>query len=216
MAVVPDRRWAGESAELVLFRSEVDIVRDEEIEIAVTIDIEERAARAPQRGIGAARVRDFAEPATTRIPIQRVRSDVGDIQVDQAVVVVVARACAHPVLAMADARGSGHVLKRSISAVPEQPMACALGDGWICERAAVHEKDVEPAIVIKVEEQAARPEDLGHELLVAGAADMREVQPRRHGDISEDWQVRSDVLSLGERSWRGLRRGPRARRGGPP
>src|SRR5687767_14040717 len=103
MAVIPDRRRTGIAAELVLSPTCVDVVRDEEVEVAVTIDIEERAARAPQRGIGAAGLRYFAEPAPTRIPIQHVRSDVGDIQVDQAIVVIVARTCAHAVLAMADA-----------------------------------------------------------------------------------------------------------------
>ena len=57
MAVIPDRRRTGVSAELVLSPGRVDVARDEEIEVAVTVDIEERAARAPQRGIGAARVR---------------------------------------------------------------------------------------------------------------------------------------------------------------
>ena len=71
-------------------------------------------------------------------------------------------------------------------------MACALGDGWIGERAAVNQKDVEPAIVIEVEEQAAGPEDLGQELLIAGAADMSEVQPGGHGDVSEHWKFRRD------------------------
>src|SRR5207244_10023864 len=93
------------------------------------------------------------------------------------------------VLAMADTRGCCHVLKRAVPAVPEQPVACALGDGWIGERAAVDEKDVEPAIVIKVEEQAARSEDLRQELLVAGAADMSEVQPRRTGHVTEHCKV---------------------------
>src|SRR5258705_4860971 len=80
-------------------------------------------------------------------------------------------------------------------------MARASGDGWICERAAVNEKDVEPAVVVKVEEQAAGPEDLGQELLVAGAADVSEVQPRGHGDVSEHWQFRRDGL------WFALQRG---------
>src|SRR6185436_4703592 len=102
MAVIPDRRRTGVSAELVPPPGHVDVVRDEEIEVAVMVDVEERTARAPQRGIGAARVRDLAETAMTRIPIEQVWSDVGDIQVDQAVVVVVARAGAHAVLAMAD------------------------------------------------------------------------------------------------------------------
>src|SRR2546423_14121656 len=71
-------------------------------------------------------------------------------------------------------------------------MARALGDGWISERSAVNEKDVEPAIVIKVEEQAARPEDLGQELLVARAADVTEVQPRGHGNVCELSKFRRD------------------------
>src|SRR5947208_16755423 len=107
MAVIPDRRRTGISAELVPSPGRVDVGRDEEIEFAVTVEIEERAARAPSvrlrsSSYGETRVRDFAEPAVTQIPIQHVGSDVGDIQVDQAVVVVVARACAHTVLAMAD------------------------------------------------------------------------------------------------------------------
>src|SRR5687767_475105 len=78
-------------------------------------------------------------------------------------------------------------------------MARAPGDGWIGERTAVHEKDVEPAIVINVEEQPARPEDLGQKLLVAGAADMREIQSCRCSDICERWQGRGDLLSLEKR-----------------
>src|SRR5215203_3475145 len=127
MAVVPDRRRAGISAELVFSPRCVDVVGDEQIEVAVTVDVEERAARAPERRIGAARVRHFAEPAMTSIPIQRVWSDVGDVQVDQAIVVVVAGAGAHPVLPMADARGCRYVLesvgcleRRRGTAVPEQ------------------------------------------------------------------------------------------------
>ena len=101
------------------------------------------------------------------------------MQVDQAIVVVVARAGAHPYSRWRISEAGCHIFERAVrAAVPEQPMACAPGDRYDPRRAAVNEKDVEPAIVIKVEEQAARPEDLGQELLVAGAADMGEVQPR--------------------------------------
>src|SRR6185369_8001145 len=103
----------------------VEVVRDKEIEFAVTVEIEERAARAPA-AFGPGGVWDFAEPAVTHIPIQRVWSDIGDVEVDQAVVFVVARACAHTVREMANTRGSCHVLERAVPAVPEQPMARAL------------------------------------------------------------------------------------------
>src|ERR1043166_3943087 len=164
MAVIPDRRGTGISAELVPSPGCVDVVRHEEIEFAVTVEIEERAPRAPAAVAGSARfgetgVGDLLEPAATDIAIERVGSDVGDIQIDLAVVVVVARACAHPVLAMTDTRGCRHVFECAVPAIPEQPVARALGDGWICERAAVHKKDVEPAVIIEVEEKATRSEE---------------------------------------------------------
>src|SRR5712691_4169439 len=103
MAVIPDRRRTGGSAELVLFPSCIDVVRDEEIEAAVPIEIGKRAARAPPargdtRGIG-----HVGKTAAAHVPVQGVAADAGDVQVDATVVVVVARTCAHTVLTMADA-----------------------------------------------------------------------------------------------------------------
>ena len=57
-------------------------------------------------------------------------------------------------------------------------MARAPGDRRIGERAAVHEKHVEPAVVVEVEKEAAASDDLGQELLAAGAVDRCRPCPR--------------------------------------
>src|ERR1700687_4277888 len=102
MAVIPDRRRTGVSAELVLFPGCVDVVRDEEIEAAVPIEIGKRAARAPPARGDTRSIGHVRKTAATHVPIQCVAADAGDVHVDAAVVVVVARACTHTVLAMAD------------------------------------------------------------------------------------------------------------------
>jgi hypothetical protein len=56
-------------------------------------------------------------------------------------------------------------------------VARALGDGRIGERAAVHEKHIEPAVVVEIEEEGGAPDDLGQELLVAGAVDVTKSSP---------------------------------------
>src|SRR5688572_5192159 len=126
MAVVPDRRRASRAAELIPPPA-VDIVGDEEIEVAIPIDVEKGAARAPQPwrlwgGVGAARVRLLGEPAAADVSVQGVATDTSDVEVDPAVVVVIAGARPHTVAAVADARGGGDVRERAITAVPEQAM----------------------------------------------------------------------------------------------
>jgi len=72
-------------------------MRDEEIEMAVAIVVDERGARAPQR-IGEARLRrDVGERAVAAIVEERRGAEPGDEQVEEAVVVVVADGRAHAV-----------------------------------------------------------------------------------------------------------------------
>ena len=82
MTVVPHRWWPGDAAEGILVDESVNVVGHEEIEVAVTIDVEKGTTGAPQIGIGAAGVRPLGKPSATGIAIQLIRSDVGDVQVD--------------------------------------------------------------------------------------------------------------------------------------
>ncbi len=163
----------------------VDVVGDEQVEVAVAIDVDERAARAPERRTGAAGVGDLGKPTASGIAIQRIRPDVGDVEIGEAVIVEVPRAGAHAVVAVADVRAVRHILEGSVAAVSIQAVTGALGHRRIRVRAAVNEKHVEPAVVVEVEEEAARPHDFREELLVAGPVDVHEIQSGRAGNISK-------------------------------
>ena len=186
MTVVSHRRWAGDAAERVVVQKRIHVVGHEKIEVAVAIDVEKGTTGTPHIGIGAAGIRHFGKPAATGVVIQLIRTDVGDVQVNQAVIVIVAGAGAHPVPALPDTRRGRRILERPIAAIPVQAMARAPCDGCIGDGTAVHQEDVEPAIIVKVEEKTARPQNLGQEPLVACAVDVDEVQPDRTSDIAED------------------------------
>jgi hypothetical protein len=76
------------------------VVRDEQVEIAILVEIGEGAAGAPRRRADASRARDVGEGAATGVAIERVGADARDIQVHPAVIVVVAGARAHAVAEM--------------------------------------------------------------------------------------------------------------------
>src|SRR5687768_15223684 len=100
MTVVTNRRRSWYAAELVGLFLGVDVVGDEQVEVVVAIDVEERAARAPHRRVGAAGSGHLRELAVTGVAIEGVRSDVGDVEIDASVVVIVAGARAHSVVAV--------------------------------------------------------------------------------------------------------------------
>src|SRR5688500_110500 len=153
MTVVSHRRWAGDAAERILpvyrnaftaflgvyrntltaflVQKGINVVGHEKIEVAVAIDVQKGTTGTPQIGIGAAGVRHFGKPAATGVVIQLIRADVGDVQVNQAVIVVIARARTHSVIAVPDARGGCYVLEGRLAAIPVQAMAGATGDGGI-------------------------------------------------------------------------------------
>src|SRR5688572_19367185 len=176
---------AAPPAELVVGPVCLYVVGDEEVEKTVPIDVGEGAARAPERRSRAARLRDLREAPLAEVPIERVGTVVGDVEIDGAVVVVVAGAGPHAVLAMADAGLGRHVLELSIPAIAEQPVPgggrhLRAGDG-----AAVHEKDVHPAVVIEIDEQPARSHDLREVFVGARAVDVRDAEAGGRGNVAE-------------------------------
>jgi hypothetical protein len=80
-----------------------DVVRDEQVEIAVLVEIREGAPRAPQRRADTSGARDVGEGPATSVAVERVGPDAGDIQIHPTVVVVVAGAGTHAVAAMTNA-----------------------------------------------------------------------------------------------------------------
>jgi hypothetical protein len=177
---------AGVAAEHLVVHARVHVVDDEEVHVTVAIDVRPGAARTERRRpAGACRARHVGERLAPVVVEEHVRSDVGDVDVDPAVVVVVGGAAAHAVAGMRQAGGRRHVLERAVAAIVEQPVARAPRHGLIDERAAVHEQRVLPAVVVVVEEQPAAAHDFVEVTRRTGAAHVREVQAGRHGDVLE-------------------------------
>ena len=114
---------------------EREIVGDEQIEVAVAIDVEQRTAGAPPiaAGIEAGLGRDVLEASLAEIAIQHVAAEVGDEQVDAAVAVHVAGAHARRPADAVEPRGlrrvdepSAHVaIHADPRRLPRRPRAVA-------------------------------------------------------------------------------------------
>ena len=131
------------------------------------------------------------------VVVEGVGPDVGDVEIDEPVVVVVGRAGAHAVLGVRDAGPRRRVFEGAVAAVPEEPVARAPGRRRIDERSAVHEKDVLPAVAVVVEEQAAAAHDFRKMAGGAGAVDVAEVDAGARRDVDEAGRGR-----LRLRGWR--------------
>jgi hypothetical protein len=95
-------------------RVDLHVVRHEQIQIAITIEVGEGAAGAPRcrsnvRGGG-----DISEHTMAGVAIEDVRASIRHVEIDPAVVVVVGRARPHPVVAMRDSGSHRHVLEQRL------------------------------------------------------------------------------------------------------
>src|SRR5687767_2543613 len=98
-AQLPGARPAAEGVPV----GALDVAGDEQVEPTVAIEVRKGAARAPARRSDTGGRRDVGERAVPRVAIQDVWAVVGEVEVGQSVVVVVARAGAHAVRRMPDA-----------------------------------------------------------------------------------------------------------------
>src|SRR5206468_8653224 len=132
---------------------ELLIAGDEQVEVAVTIVIEERAARAPVRAwSGYPRpLRYIGETALAVVAVKDIRPPVGDVEVIETVVVEVGHADAISPSRMRYLGGGCHVFEATIPNIAVQ----AIGRGTPLkplEPRAVHEKNVLATIVVVIEE----------------------------------------------------------------
>ena len=176
---------AGVTAERAVRAIGVDVIHHPEVEIAVAIQIRKRAARAPSRIAHARGDGHIAEGAVAGIPVERIRSVVGDVQVRAAVAIVVAGARAHAVLAMLNARAVGDVLEGAVAEVMVQAMTRASVDSPVGDRPAVDKEQVHPPVAVVVDEDPARPHGLDEVFLGACAARVVEHDARLARDIDE-------------------------------
>ena len=133
---------------------EIDVVGDEQIEVAVAIVVDEGAAGIPARAFArhASLLADVGESAVAVVVIQNVLAEVGDEQIVPSVVVVVADA---NTLSPARVRDSGlrsDVGESAIAIVLEKMRSRLAARGKAFQARAVHQKNVEPSIVVVVVE----------------------------------------------------------------
>ncbi len=180
------------AAEAVVRLRRVQVVGDEQIQIAVAVHVEERAAGAPARESHARLARDVGEHAVAVVAIQRVGAVARDVEIDAAVVVHVAGARAHAVVAGSRMRDRAVTsAKRAVALVAEQPMPGLGGHRRVGDRAAVHQKEVEPAVGVEVEEDGAGAHGLGQILLRARAAGVPDRDARRLGHVLKHGRARA-------------------------
>ena len=174
------------------------VVADQEIEVAVSVGVEEGAAAAPLGGSAgdAGGSGHVLEAAARRVPEQPVRPHRGDEQIGPAVVVHVADRDARAVEARRQTERRG--------AIREAPGAVVLvqrhrrtGPSGGARRTGVpqgvhnapfrrvHEQQVLVAVVVEVEERRAGAHRLRQQRLALGAVDVDEVDAGLRGHVGE-------------------------------
>ena len=181
-------------AALVALEGEVHVVRDEQIEIPVRIVVQERGARTPPRIVNSGCARHVGECAIAVAVEEDVVPDVGHVEIEEPVVVVIACRRTHSVAVMANAGFLGDVNEAQLSRlgqhVAKQPVP-RLPVGWGREeqrppglqRAALDQIHIEIAVVVVVEEGGPGAHDFRHEVLTGRSGDVVEVETDLGGNL---------------------------------
>ena len=168
----------------------IQIVAHEQVDETVTIEIKKRRRHAPRRGIvGAARCGNVGEGAVPVVVEHLVAAKSGEVQIDPAVVVDVADGDAHPVAARMNAARCGDVgemerpraIRLDFEIVAIQPVAERSGrrrnqGRAVAEHFALHEIDIEIAVVVVIEQRDARRHDFRLIELAGHAVEVHEVE----------------------------------------
>src|SRR5271157_1045947 len=172
---------------------EVNIVGDEKIQAAVAVIVNKGAAGVPSRALArhAGLFADVGERAVAVVVIEDVLAEVGNEQVIPAVVVVVADANALPPAGVAQASFRRHVGECAVTIVAKQMRSGFTAGGKTFQARPVHQKDVEPSVVVVIVEGYAASGGFEQVLvLVLSAEDGLHVQPGFAGNVDEaDCQI---------------------------
>ena len=170
-------------------RIELDVVADEEIEMAVAVVVEKGAAGAPAEllVVKAGLASDVGKGSVSVVVEQDVVSPEAAEQVVPAVVVVVADADAGLPAGASQAGFFGDIGERSVAIVLVQMRGRSLARRPVgVEARAIGEIDVEPAVVVVIEEGQAAAFGFNDVALVIDAApDVGSIQSGFAGYVDE-------------------------------
>ncbi len=171
-------------------RIEIHVVGYKQIEKTISVIVQKTAASSPAV-FGSRHAGLFGhvgEGAVTVVVVEDVVAKIGDEQIVETVIIVIAHAAALPPAGARQAGLFGDVGKGAVAIVAKQIAGgMAIPQGWI-EAGSVHQKNVEPAIVVVVEQRHAAAHLFEQELLVVRAAgNVPGVgQAGLGGDVGED------------------------------
>ena len=182
------------------------VVRNENVEQAVAIVVEKRAARVPAVSCsGQTGVRAYVlKGAVALVAVENIVTVVGQQQIDAAVIVEITRADPLAPASVLQARLLRGVSKRAVPLVAIE----AMGSGFLLcagkiEPRAVNQKDIPPAVIVKVKDSnsvSCHLQDVS--FLVLSSIHIGRGQPYRGRDIAE-LDLGSGKIGLG--SGRGAR-----------
>ena len=178
---------------------EINVVGDEQIETPVAVVVDEGAARIPARAFArhASLLADIGERAVAVVVIQNVLAEVGDEQIVPAVVVIVADANALSPSRVRDAGLRGHVGEGAVAIIAKQMRSRFAAGGKALEPRSVHQKDIEPSVIVVIVEGNAAARGFEQILVLVLAAKNRfRVQPGFAPDVDEAY---AQIAALG---WR--------------
>src|SRR5579863_5123397 len=159
----------------------------------VAVVVDERATRIPARAIArhARPLADIGEGSVAIVVIENVLAEVRDEQIVPAIVVIVADADALSPARMRDSSLQSHVGESSVAIVAEKMRSWFVAGGEALKARSVHQKYIEPAIVVVVVEGNAASSSLEQIfILVLAAVDGLGIQAGLACNVEEgDSQV---------------------------
>ena len=139
----------------------LDVSQHHQVQKTVVVQIHPRRAGGPAAPSDTGLLRDVGEGAIAIVVVELIAPISGHIQIFEAVIVIIADRHTHPVSRALQAGLFRYVLKSAVSLLVVQPVpvgrSALLRDGpfgcGIAERRAVHEKNIQPPIVVVVEQR---------------------------------------------------------------
>ncbi len=164
----------------------VDVIADEQVEIAVVVDVQERRPRQPAVGtLGVGRLGDVFEVPLAIVAEEIAAVDRCHVNVGVAIVVVVAHGDALAIKCFVEPGLLGDVLEVALAVVAVQGLSGRGLDLVAGPERRVDEEQVLVAVAIVVEERHARAHRFGQELLSQRTVIVDERDARLLGDVHE-------------------------------
>ena len=138
------------------FEAGLQVVGHVEIQVTVIVHVEKGGAGAPVGTTDAGFGRNVAEGSVPVVAKERIGSEVGDVDVPVAVVVVIAHGNPHAVGTVSlQPRLGGHLLEPAVGQVAIERVANRPGGAGVGRKASVDQQNIQPPVVVVVEQGAS-------------------------------------------------------------